>query len=398
MSKQTGMGCGGWKPTKVLQMNGETVARELPAEHQVITEAWNREVRIPYTVYMPERKELLMLVVVDCPHMAALMRSRDFGATWTKPEFLRTDSQGNPNIGLALGLTYLGEGKLLLYEAAQPPNEDDLRWFSRDYGKTWGDTVFVQPASDKKPWHRWDPALVERDPATGKIKRLVETGYTFKDRTVQPAGKLQSQGFIHFSRDCGLTWSNDIRVPQWRRINEIALCRSGNDTLVAACRTDNLEQYSNENDEYSGLVVSLSKDDGYTWTEVKVLYGYGRHHPCMVLLPGGDIVMTYVVRFGYPHDENGFSQFGIEAVVSRDDGESWDLEHRYILEKWKGNVTLDSPEWPRYYASPQNTSTVLLPDGLLLTAFGTGYRSQPSPGGRAAPHDVGLIRWRPDPI
>ena len=40
----------------------------------------------------------------------------------------------------------------------------------------------------------------------------------------------------------------------------------------------------------------------------------------MVLLPNGEILMTYVVRMGYPDTDDGYPQFGIEAVISRDNG------------------------------------------------------------------------------
>ena len=40
-------------------------------------------------------------------------------------------------------------------------------------------------------------------------------------------------------------------------------------------------------------------------------------------------------------------------------------------------------------------STVLLPDGSLLTAYGTGYRSELMENGLPGPRDVGLIHWRP---
>ncbi len=35
-------GFGDWTPMKVLQMDGETVARELPAEHQLIRDGFSR--------------------------------------------------------------------------------------------------------------------------------------------------------------------------------------------------------------------------------------------------------------------------------------------------------------------------------------------------------------------
>ena len=46
----------------------------------------------------------------------------------------------------------------------------------------------------------------------------------------------------------------------------------------------------------------------------------------MVLLPNGSILMTYVVRKGYTDTADGYPRFGIEAIVSRDNGRSWDLE------------------------------------------------------------------------
>ena len=63
--------------------------------------------------------------------------------------------------------------------------------------------------------------------------------------------------------------------------------------------------------------------------------------------------------------------------------------NKYILHARKGNRTGAEYWW----ASSQATSTVLLPDGSLLTAFGTGYRSEPAEGG-PSPRDAGLVRWR----
>ena len=47
-----------------------------------------------------------------------------------------------------------------------------------------------------------------------------------------------------------------------------------------------------------------------------------------------------------------------------------------------------------WYPSSQSTSTVRLPDGSILTAFGTGYRCQEIVKGQPAPRHVGLVRWR----
>ena len=83
-------------------------------------------------------------------------------------------------------------------------------------------------------------------------------------------------------------------------------------------------------------------------------------------------------------DADGFSQWSIEAVVSHDHGASWDLAHRYVLAKWSGG------------SQSQSTSTVLLPDGSLLTAFGSGFLSQPVKENIAPAHEVCLVHWHPD--
>ena len=197
---------------------------------------------------------------------------------------------------------------------------------------------------------------------------------------------------LRFSYDGGLTWPEEVAPPSWNRerafnVSEVTLCRAADRTMVAACRIG-LRAFRGKVDYYSGLGISRSKDDGRTWSKMRVLYEYGRHHPSLAALPGGAIVMTYVVRLGgleVKHrvlDADGFPMYGIEAVVSRDHGESWDLANRYVLARWSG------------LAGPQDTSTALLPGGELLTAYGGGFRCEQDREIRGPPIDVGLVRWR----
>jgi hypothetical protein len=165
---------------------------------------------------------------------------------------------------------------------------------------------------------------------------------------------------------------------------------AANGDWVAACRLDNPPWSTHRDipDLYSGMGVSISKDQGKTWSEMKVLYEFGRHHPSMVLLPDGKILMTYVVRLGYPNTAAGFPEVGVEAVVSSDNGQTWDMDHRYILAKWEGTLRGEDS----WYCSVQSTSTVRLPDGMLLTAFGTGFCNRP--GTDWCKMDAALVRWR----
>jgi len=372
-----------WKSHEIHQLNGKARRFRLPARLQIVTESWNRVVAVPYIVYMPEKNRLLMLVGCDYPHRAFVLTSDDRGATWTDPRPARLGDDGKPSIGLGTSLGYLGKGKLVFYESGGLAVGKPVRWFSSDYGRTWGNPVPIAPSPDNKPWSIWDPPLVDRHPKTGKIIQLAETGYNSIGDGVQ--------AYIRFSTDVGRTWSKAIKVPQWQGANEVTLMRTGNGDLLAACRTDIPRRLKAKRlDHYEGLGTCISKDDGRTWSAVKKLYDYGRHHPSLLLMPNRDVVMTYVVRLGYVNDPKGFPQFGIEAVVSRDHGVTWDLDHRYLLHVWSGKRKGKTYWWP----SSQATSSVLLPDGAILTAFGTGYRIQAGPKSPQAPRDAGLIQWR----
>ena len=565
---------------KILQMNGDIVARELPAEHQLITDRWDRCSNYPSLVYMPEKDRLLLSYdnrdqlpphQINGNNRPILISSDDCGKTWNPAEI--KDAHGIP-YRLASGacwmLAYFGNGELTM--DVEGIESGHLRLFSHDYGETWVSTPIPNNPNGALPEHpenRWDPALADRDPATGKLKRTFYAGYyeaypvvmgkrfnqakkiiSFPEQwhwrhdpedmglteewckegasdnwprmmridkhwtsqgeplgigwyatnfeapdtngaplliffgavdgccdvfidgekigeQKQPPGIMWNRAFylpldkglsagkhtmvvrvakdcnaagihkpvwivdrsssdacnkseiawpfrrafIRFSYDAGLTFPEKIEPPSWNGtsgvgVNEVALCRADNNDIIAACRIEHPKYgYSKDHDEinttldhYCGLGVSLSKDNGYTWTETKVLYEYGRHQPSMALMPNGDVVMTYAVRMGCLQeehrlvDDDGYPQWSIEAIVSHDNGENWDLDHKYILAKWSGS------------SQAQSTCTVLLPDGSLLTAFGSGYLSLPIQEAQRQekypigllPREVCLVRWRPE--
>jgi len=353
----------------IQQLNGKAERIKLPARFQIVTESWRRVVAVPYIVYMPEKDRVLMLVSCDYPHQAMVLTSDDRGGTWGEPSYVHTDAAGKGDTGMGVGLAYVGRGKALL--------RANMRWFSNDYGETWGAGLPL-PAG---PTGAWDPPMVDRDAGTGEVARLWETVYEEDHSHPRP----WSQAYLQCSGDEGRTWSERVKVGAWAGINEVAIIRAKNGDLVAACRTDMPDKFAEIGlDHCEGLGVSISADEARTWSDVKKLYDWGRHHPSMVLMPDGDIVMTYVARKWYVDTPEGYPQFGVEAVVSRDNGRTWDLDHRYILAAWPGNQTDQKSSWRR---SSQATSSVLLPDDSILTAFGTGYRTPPE-------RDVGLVHWR----
>ncbi len=372
---------GDWNTHEVRFLNKANDVVAVPAKMQIVTEPWNRVVAVPYIVYMPEKDRVLMLVSCDYPHHPEMIHSDDRGRTWSAPRRVLFEKNGKGIDGLGISLTYLGKGKVLCSDGVS-------RWASDDYGQTWKKLSAVEKTCDGTGWYMWDPLWVDRDPKTGNVIRLIETGYT--EYKLPEAKGRYYQGHIRFSEDLGKTWTKSIKVPQWKEVDEVALARAANGDLVAAGRTDIPPSKKHEwIDHFEGLSVSYSKDDGKTWSKITKLFDWGRHHPSMALMPDGRMVMTYVVRKGYPDTPDGFPQFGIEAIVSKDNGRTWDLDHKYILHSWSGKRKDKNKWWP----SSQATSTVLLPDGSLLTAFGTGYRIQPDPC-KQAPRDAGLINWR----
>ena len=103
--------------------------------------------------------------------------------------------------------------------------------------------------------------------------------------------------------------------------------------------------------------------------------------------------MTYASRKGYVDTPEGYPQSGVEAVISHDNGKTWDLDHRYIFAAWPGYQT--DPQWS-WIRSAQATSSLLLPDGSILTAFGTNFRAVVAEDDPQTyhPREVGLVKWR----
>ncbi len=308
---------GGWHSTPVRQLNGGLGFIQIPARQQIVTESWKRVAAVPYIVYMPEKDRILMLVACDYPHQAMVLDSSDYGASWSAPRPVHVDATGKPDTGMATSLTYFGHGRLAL--ATQ-----SVIWFSNDFGQTWGERSSFPKTSKGLVFNLWDPLFVDRQMGSGNLRRTLAPGYTVDQALFESSGGPgYSVGGIRTSPDSGRSWSELLEPQQWHGVNEVVLARAANGDLVAACRTDWPGEFRKANfDHYEGLAVSLSKTDGVTWSAPIRLYAWGRHHPSLVVLPDGKIVMTYVVRKGYPETPTGIPRFGIEAIVSADNGRS----------------------------------------------------------------------------
>ena len=151
------------------------------------------------------------------------------------------------------------------------------------------ETCQQKRAVDFSQQSRGHPFLVDRDARSGQVTRLAETAASIEG----PAWPLgTSVAFIRFSNDQGKTYSDDIKVPQWHGFSEVALVRAKNGNIIAACRKIP-DWYKGDDDHFAGMGVSISSDDGKTWSKVKMLYTYGRHHAGMVLMPNGWLLTAF---------------------------------------------------------------------------------------------------------
>jgi hypothetical protein len=366
----------GWSTHMVQQVNGFDILAE--SQLPTVEIGWNQMPGENHLVYMPSQgpqgRMLISIHEYSGPPATVGLYSDDFGTTWSQM-----------TLPAMSGLTYFGETPLGNGKVMVSAGD---RWLSNNYGEpgSWqvvGTTPHTIPTGEQ--FYMWDPIMVDKN-ASGYVTRLAEGGYTVTDQTNE-FGAI-SQGHIRFSMDEGYSFPQLVTPPEWLGVSEVALTRAGNGDIVAACRTNitTTPDPLTHADFYSGLGTSISQDNGLTWSPVNKLYEYGRHHSSTALMPNGDLVMSYVVRAGYGRDPgNGRERFGIEAVVSHDNGQTWDMDNRYILDQWTS--TQDGTDG--WMSSPGSTSTVVLPDGSLLTEYGTGERVVAG----TVPRDVKVVHW-----
>jgi hypothetical protein len=126
------------------------------------------------------------------------------------------------------------------------------------------------------------------------------------------------------------------------------------------------------------LVQSHSTDGGHTWSEAKRLPILG-HPPHLTRLSSGAILCSY----GYREDEPCRS---IRAVLSYDEGQTWDDEHIIILYEFDRSCDMGYP-----------VSLEVSP-GQILTVYYANYKEIPGPPRIIHPylaHAGGLLytRW-----
>jgi hypothetical protein len=281
-------------------------------------------------------------------------------------------------------LAYLGQG-VVTFEAGD--TTERFRLFSHDYGRTWTERLITPPAPNGLSLGFEGNPLVDRD-AQGNAVRIAQIGQTLEGRS--PHWKINE--YIRWSEDGGRTWSRVSRPEAWRWTEkrdsntrcysggEGSLVRAANGWIVAALRTFGplqLLDHLFHEDSLEGTAVSISKDDGATWSSLQTIFEGGRHHPSLVRLPNGDLIMTVIRRVDLRDGKLGSYRRGCDAVISHDHGLTWDVAHLYVLDDFPFCA---GENWVNGECGHQ--CATVLTDGSILTAYGN-YLA----GGV-------LIRWR----
>jgi hypothetical protein len=366
---------GAWQPHQIKRGDGQGGHVLLPAQRQTLTLSGAKRV-LPFGLIKMDNGEIALQASHEAEtHDPIIAFSSDGGDTWSA-------FQDTPGSGRPMHLTYLGKGNVSYIIGA-------TRNFSSDYGRTWTESCSVPLPQNGPTWHVEGNACVDYD-AQGMAVKMMESGWHVK------SGKTYRDGMVpvfRHSLDGGRTWQDEVSAPQWQQsltidkkqfcgAGECALVRAANGWLVAAFRTGMPTFYFDKknNDHLTGTAVSISKDEGKTWSKLNVLFTTGRHHANLQKVPKGDLVMTLICRC----DMRGSDQLdthmrGADALVSHDNGRTWDLDERYTLDEFE---YYDSSNWLDGQCG--HIGAVALDDGSMISAYGK-YNTA----------EAVLIKWRP---
>jgi len=345
-----------WQPVVVRQNHPAPAAPTYQeAEGTTLMLYWPK---YPRLARMPDGR-LVLRVAVGPEERFVLLFSDDDGKTWSQPmpDPVPLTQRGQ--------LVHLGGNELMCY--------GPTIYISPDGGKTWPERVQVPETKYRKPWYMKGTILVEGDEVT--VIQIV-----IKDNN-------ERVSVLHRSRDRGRTWGERVEVPFMP--SEGSIARAADGSLVAAVRTSFCETedfFPTKgipflNDHWRGITTHRSTDNGKTWSKPYVLARYGHHHQELLRLKNGNIVMTYHSRIG---ELDGKTYHGVEAILSRDHGQTWDWQSRFIVFRWIPSEGMHSP------------ISVQLSDSRILTVFQhdeTGRYNKHTTQGPGGIGRVSMVIW-----
>lgn len=234
-----------------------------------------------------------------------LHRSIDGGETWTGTRLsidgdMREGMPVEAGANASRNVVELDDGTLLLGVSINDSNVACM-WKSTDNGETWDKT--------------------QRSKINGYYRNL--DGFYAEDFT--------------YLDDSGV-------LLHWCRVGHPSPMTSMADGRVVPSGSDQCDR----------MMWTQSTDLGVTWSQVTDFFDYGQMYPRVLKLADGRLLMTYTQR-GLK------TPFGLRAIVSCDDGETWDLDSDELI--------IDGFTAWGYASGGGFGNTVQLPDATLVSCY-----------------------------
>ena len=320
-----------------------------------------------------------------------LVRSRDGGASWSKPEIVLpwTDTTGNWDCGFCeladgtwlVNLTITGFFKRGIKSegvswAAGPvtPEWGDWSWTyktkawlgtyvvkSRDQGKTWSEPVPVNVRPLKHGGCRlgcWQlPSGSILMGLYGRIRGYEEEGEGETTRSALMRSDDNGDNWEYFST---LAYDPASIID----FEEPSLLRLQDGRLVSFMRT-----HVNPSGDAKNMVFVVSEDDGFSWTPPKWTNIWGFPAETIALADG-----RYLMIYGYRRPP-----YGVRGVVSND-GLSWDVKNEFVIREGgvpgghqdatkggrRGRIDWKHPGAFQHIGYP---SVAQMPDGTIVASY-----------------------------
>ena len=220
---------------------------------------------------------------------------------------------------------------------------------SEDHGATW--TTSLAQVDGKDSW-----------PVGSPFGKMV----TLDDGTIIMPVHDSSASSIIRSHDGGRTWVDPVVIADGG-YNETGLCDLGGGHLLVVMRDSN----------GGAISQSDSLDGGYTWSEPRLLTDPAEHPGDVIKLQDGRLLLTYGRRV---------TPWGIQGMVSDDDGKTWNGEAKLLLVADSG-------------ADHGYPSNIQRDDGTIVTVY---YSSELHIRRRPRPEILGIhgaaVLYRPEDL
>jgi heme-degrading monooxygenase HmoA len=303
---------------------------------------------------------------------AVFWRSKDDGKTWGEREE-RPDVQGRE-----FSLNVISDGVILMpcHFLKQDVNNKAGHTYSKlfrsvDNGRTWKETRIGPKGFPPKAQTATDWTAFEVPDARSPGGKMVMFGVS-----MQHGGEAAPKNvYLWRSRDSGRKWDKSLNPTTYRAasgklLHAVRVDRTGPHWLLPG--TEMIKREAGDQGDRMMLWESLNNGASWQKHDTHGTFGtYGEMYPRFLKLKDGRLLLTFTVR---SNSSDGHA-LGLRAIVSYDDGESWDFEHdRLVIDAQ--NVGASGGGFG---------NTVQLDDGTLFSCY--SYR-----GSDGATH-IEAIRW-----